>query len=374
MTHDPNPSRPPELDAALASRPDRDALAQLWDVLPRATRLLDEPSADARGAAWDRLRATIDDPARVPYAEDVAAPLMIVDDEADEPNEHATSDRTLTAPAEPSVTWSIPTRTTPRWLVAAGIAGLLVAGGAGVRAVPVTFDAARSADAGVAAPVLAVRLADGSNIWLEPGSRLTVARALGWPGLLRASSRDVRLSGRGFFAVQRDGRPFVVHTTDAHVTVLGTRFDVRSGVGATNASRGTQVTVEEGRVAVAAASATGTTGAAVELRAGQRIMVSGAALTASAVRTVTAERVGTWRTGGLAALDESLDAVLRELATRYAVEITHASDINGAATVSLFYPQAPSVETILGDLCTAQGLTFHRTSRGYQITRSGARP
>jgi len=181
----------------------------------------------------------------------------------------------------------------------------------------------------------------------------------------------VRLTGRAFFSVQRDGRPFEVHTSDATVRVLGTRFDVRSPTGVS----GSQVMVEEGRVSVATAASTRNRfNTVVELGAGQRIVVQRGAVAPSAVQAVSIARVASWRSGGLAALDEPLDGVLSELARRYAVEITHAPDVDVTVTVSLFYPSAPMIETVLADLCTAQGLSFQRTSRGYHVARSEVRP
>jgi ferric-dicitrate binding protein FerR (iron transport regulator) len=189
---------------------------------------------------------------------------------------------------------------------------------------------------------------------------------------LRASARDVRLQGTAFFVVQRDGRAFTVHTPDAAVRVLGTRFEVRSTDGSA-ASTGTRVAVEEGRVAVTAAGAARARGHAVELRAGDRVTVTKGAVEASAVRRVAVDRVASWRTGGLAALDEPLDAVLAELSRRFGVDITHAPDIDGAVSISLFYPDMPPLDTVLADLCTAQGLAFERTARGYHIARSDSR-
>ncbi len=377
MTEKHSPSNSNELDAALAARPDGEALQQVWHALPRAARVTGaEPSADERAAAWSRLRTAIDDPARVPFTSDVPAALEISRDDAPERGTSEARDvgRAGSVPGAPTRR-SPAAFSTRTWRIAAAIAAMLTAGGAGVRAVPLTYEgggaAGTAANAGNGIAVRQVRLADGSDVWLAPGSRLSVPRAMGWHRWVRTSSRTVQLSGRAFFSVQRDGRAFEVETTDASVHVLGTRFDVRS---ATSGS-GTQVMVEEGRVSVAPTGSTGAgSDAAVELRAGQQVVVARGALAASAIRTVPIARVASWRTGGLAALDEPLDAVLSELATRYAVEITHEPTVDVTATVSLFYPAAPPIETVLGDLCTAQGLTFQRTSRGYHVARSHVRP
>ncbi len=372
MTHNSPLSRPRELDATLKSRADGESLATVWDALSTPTVRNPAPTDAERGAAWARLRATLTDPARQPYTTDVPAPLTLVDDLDDD----ALSEDDVRAPL-PTVLPLAPAATVkrtnriPRWLAAACLVAVPALGVAGVSAVPRRYDAPAATGAVAAAPRM-VRLEDGSTVWLAPGSTLSVPRALGWPSVLRSASRTVVLTGRGFFTVARDGRTFTVRTSDAQIRVLGTRFDVRGPAG----TWGTQVMVEEGQVAVSAAArddARGNAGGTVELRAGQRAVVGRDGAT-PLVTAVSPERIASWRSGGLAALDEPLGAVLDELAHRAGVEITRAGDIDEVAAVSLFYPSMPAITVVLADLCTAQGMQFERTSRGYHLTRSTTRP
>ncbi len=368
MTHNSPMSRPRELDAALTARADGEALATVWDALSTPTVRDPAPTDAERGAAWARLRATLTDPARQPYTADVPAPLTLVDDPDDDarPAADVRAPLPTVLPRSPAATAKRPNRV-PRWLAAACLVAVPALGVAGVRAVPRRYDAPAATGAVAVAPRM-VRLEDGSTVWLAPGSSLSVPRALGWPGVLRSASRTVALTGRGFFTVARDGRTFTVRTRDAQVRVLGTRFDVRGPAG----TWGTQVMVEEGHVAVSAA-ARAEAGGTVELRAGQRAVVGGGGTT-PLVTAVSPERIASWRSGGLAALDEPLGAVLDELAHRAGVEITRAGDIDEVAAVSLFYPSMPAITVVLADLCTARGLRFERTSRGYHLTRSIGRP
>ncbi|WP_143305689.1 FecR family protein [Chitinophaga vietnamensis] len=68
-----------------------------------------------------------------------------------------------------------------------------------------------------------LRLPDGSTIWLNAGSRLR------YPDKFSKSSREVYLSGEGYFDIaQMADKPFIIHTDKMDIKVLGTAFNVRS--------------------------------------------------------------------------------------------------------------------------------------------------
>jgi transmembrane sensor len=68
-----------------------------------------------------------------------------------------------------------------------------------------------------------VALPDGSMVWLNAGSRLSYDKSYG------NSDREVSLSGEAFFdVVHNPERPFVIHTRQLDIRVLGTRFNVKS--------------------------------------------------------------------------------------------------------------------------------------------------
>lgn len=67
------------------------------------------------------------------------------------------------------------------------------------------------------------RLADGTEVWLNAGSRLT------YNSLSQSRTREVTLEGEAYFDVTHDEqRPFIIHTNLADVKVLGTAFNVRA--------------------------------------------------------------------------------------------------------------------------------------------------
>jgi transmembrane sensor len=66
-------------------------------------------------------------------------------------------------------------------------------------------------------------LPDGTKIWLNAGSKLR------YPNRFQNNIREVFLEGEGYFDVTKDSkRPFIVHTSDINIRVLGTIFNVKS--------------------------------------------------------------------------------------------------------------------------------------------------
>ena len=74
-----------------------------------------------------------------------------------------------------------------------------------------------------AAEVKTIELADGSTVKINSGSNLK------YPTHFDGETRDVYLSGEAFFDVKKDPEhPFIVHTEQLAVKVLGTAFDVKA--------------------------------------------------------------------------------------------------------------------------------------------------
>lgn len=66
-------------------------------------------------------------------------------------------------------------------------------------------------------------LPDGSKVWLNGGSRLTYDKAF------NHSTREVELIGEAYFDVARnEGKPFIIHTRQMDIKVLGTVFNVKA--------------------------------------------------------------------------------------------------------------------------------------------------
>ena len=72
-------------------------------------------------------------------------------------------------------------------------------------------------------------LPDGTQVWLNSGSKLSYDKAYG------SGIREVALSGEAYFdVVKNPSQPFVIHTASIDIKVLGTAFNVKSFPGERN--------------------------------------------------------------------------------------------------------------------------------------------
>ena len=68
-----------------------------------------------------------------------------------------------------------------------------------------------------------IQLADGTYVWMEPGSRLH------YPEKFTAGNREIVFSGEAFFEVAKDSKhPFIIHTGTIRTRVLGTSFTIKA--------------------------------------------------------------------------------------------------------------------------------------------------
>jgi transmembrane sensor len=68
-----------------------------------------------------------------------------------------------------------------------------------------------------------IQLPDGTVVWLNAGSKLTYNKEYG------QQIREVTLTGEGYFDVMKNKeKPFIIHTSNINIKVLGTAFNVRA--------------------------------------------------------------------------------------------------------------------------------------------------
>lgn len=70
---------------------------------------------------------------------------------------------------------------------------------------------------------LSTTMPDGTKVWLNAGSTLTYSQGFG------IDTRCLGLTGEGYFEVVKNtDKPFVVHTKEMNVQVVGTKFNVKN--------------------------------------------------------------------------------------------------------------------------------------------------
>lgn len=209
---------------------------------------------------------------------------------------------------------------------------------------------------------LATTLPDGSAVTLVGGSELRYRRGFSLlPGVL-GRDRHVALRGEAFFEVVPGARPFVVETFDAYVEVLGTRFEVQAWD--EPSLHATQVVLASGAVRL---SAKAEGGAPVVLREGghraQTVRGQAAAMPEAAPFDVARA----WQSAGFYAANQPLEAILLRLEQRYGERLVLSTGAAAGAALTLYYPEAVPLETILEDICTARGLGYRPVRGGYEI-------
>jgi transmembrane sensor len=344
---------PPELQAELSQHASGHELAQLWDLLAIADPVSGAPEAEQ---GWAHISATIarEQSPRRPIVGTPARNTALG-------STPAAAGRSVRLDTPPRPLVALP-RVWQRTAFAIAATLAVLVGSAAWASRPIVVDAPLGTQQVVALP-------DGSVVELNAGSTLRYRAGLRGRFAVQASRRDVVLDGEAFFDVVPGAKPFEVRTREARVTVLGTRFLVRAR---SEELEGTQVAVESGRVRVTPQGAP--RDSAVVLLAGQGTVVGRGGTTPAPVASVGVERLTLWRRGGFALIDQPLDAIVRELERRYALDIRLNGVPVGMERLSVYYPDRPSIETVLSDLCTPRALRFSRTSRGYEISPSVESP
>jgi|WetSurMetagenome_2_1015567.scaffolds.fasta_scaffold34398_3 transmembrane sensor len=149
-------------------------------------------------------------------------------------------------------------------------------------------------------------LSDGTSI------RLNSATKIRFPLVFAKEKREVFLDGEAFFEVAHSKiSPFIVHTVDANIRVLGTVFNVTSYA----EDNKTQVIVSEGQVAFGGVKQQDE----ILLYRNQlsRIIKGGLPLTAEVIRT---DKYLAWLKNQMVFENETLSEVIKQLSRKFDVE------------------------------------------------------
>lgn len=205
-----------------------------------------------------------------------------------------------------------------------------------------------------------VHLADGTTIWLEPGS------SVHYPAQFNNSTREITFSGEAFFEVAKDPeKPFIIHTGTIRTQVLGTSFTVKAYVPAIQ-----EVTVVTGRVMVQADENTKTNVQPLTVTPNQQARWNNQRLEKKELPSSLyyAQR----RYGKFIYQGETVSTVLDDIKHQYNVQIQYDAAIGSCTFYGDFDIKQP-VGNVLSTLAAALNTTLikEKEENSYRFTGGG---
>lgn len=152
-------------------------------------------------------------------------------------------------------------------------------------------------------------LPDSTVVWLNSGSSLKYNRSFG------KKNREVVLSGEGYFEVKKDkAKPFLVHTVELDVAVMGTVFNVR----AYNEDVGVVVNLIEGVVNVSLPEIKNA--GSFTMKPNEKLVFNKQSKQIESYQT-DAYRSTLWTTSKLCFVDATIEQISKDLERKYDVKI-----------------------------------------------------
>ena len=234
-----------------------------------------------------------------------------------------------------------------KWLAAAAV--ILIAAGISYLTIPVEYSASYG-------ETKTVTLPDDSQITLNSGSSVTYNR------LYQYLDRDISLQGEAFFEVKAGDLPFIVHTSNASVKVLGTSFNIRAWQDEPQPQ--TSVTLTEGSLAF---YPSGQPGSSVILKPGEMSSILNTNGTPTKPVEVSEERALAWLDNQFAFEAMPFIQIIREIERRFDLNIRVQPKDVLFDTLTIYYNKKVSAEQIIRDISQSKGLSYRKINGGYVI-------
>jgi transmembrane sensor len=233
-----------------------------------------------------------------------------------------------------------------RWrsLLAVAATVLVVLGGATIARMRTPAKVAMTEYRAARGQRVILRLSDGTQVTLAPGSVLRRPKDYG------VRSRRLELEGEGYFVVTHDAvRPFSVQTAALVARDLGTRFAVRAYSGDST----TSVVVAEGQVSVDT----------LLLGVGDGVDARGSAMSR---KRVSLDQALAWTTGQLVFSDTPLADVARRLSRWYDIDVRLATPDLATKRVTASFGDEPA-SAVLDAIARSLGLQLEHRESTYQL-------
>lgn len=193
-----------------------------------------------------------------------------------------------------------------------------------------------------------MHLPDGTSVWLNAGSKISYSQSFG------ISERQVSVSGEGYFEVARNEHlPLIVHSDNAQVRVLGTKFNIRDYP----SDKETVIVLLEGIVALNSFTNTSNV---QRLKPGQRASID-KRTGKMQIEEYEVDNCIQWTVGRLIFDGESLFQIARDLERCYNVKVAFANkDLMHLRFYGDFYRQEQSIGEILDALVATGNVKYRR--------------
>ncbi|HEY0176495.1 MAG TPA: FecR domain-containing protein [Pedobacter sp.] len=177
-----------------------------------------------------------------------------------------------------------------------------------------------------------VILPEGSKVMLNASSSLTYPVNIGASG-----KREVTLDGEAYFEVAKDKtRPFIVHTRQMNVEVLGTHFNINSYTDEETVN----TTLLEGSVKISG------DGLNNLLKPGEQATLSTGTGRIN-IHPADTESVMAWKKGDFVFRKERLSDIMRRLSRWYDIDIVYEPDAPVAITLGGWVSQTKNISAVL---------------------------
>jgi len=194
-------------------------------------------------------------------------------------------------------------------------------------------------------------LSDGTKVWLNALSEIE------YPVSFNGDKRVVNLKGEAYFEVKHDSkRPFIVHSLNQTIQVLGTTFNIK----AYEDEHEIHTTLIDGKLSV------GSGGSSVLLSPGMESVCQRES-NEIATHAVDTDFAVAWRSGYFMFNEEDLDEILKVLSRWYGVGFVYEKPANGTNTFSGRFNKYGDISTTLKSINLAGGPVFTIESDGKKV-------
>lgn len=200
----------------------------------------------------------------------------------------------------------------------------------------------------------AVVLADGTKVWLNAESSIT------FPTQFNQKIRQVDITGEAYFEVaKQEDKPFLVHTRQQTVKVLGTHFNINA-----YPERGrVQTSLLEGRVAVLAG------GRQIYLHPGEMSLWDEKKGGLDVEKIIGIENLLAWKDGMFSFDNSNITEIMQMLSRWYDIDVTFEKADYSDCVFDGMVPKKENIEQVLKILSVSQQLQFDVKGRKVIVSR-----